>query len=251
MPVFAYLYAALLGACIGSFLNVVIHRTLRRESVVRPRSRCTHCHSQLAWYHNVPVLSYLGLRGRCAFCGAAISPSYVFVEVGTALVFAGLLHVVGWTLLLAQYATLAALLIAAAEIDRRHGIIPNDLVVTGAGLGLALLLATDASALETRLLAVLATGGLLLLVRVGSTFVLGQPGMGMGDVKLAAMLGLYLGWESLWVFYLAVILGGTLGLVGLLTRRLKRGTPLPFAPFIAVATALHLFLIPPDFFLRL
>ena len=251
MPVLAYLYAALLGACIGSFLSVVIHRTPRRESVVRPRSRCVHCHGQLVWYHNVPVLSYLGLRGRCAFCGGAISPSYVFVELGTALVFAGLLHVVGWSLPLVQYATLAALLIAVAEIDRRHGIIPNGLVATGAGLGLALLLATDASALGTHLPAALATGGLLLLVRVGSASVLGQPGMGMGDVKLAAMLGLYLGWESLWVFYLAVVLGGTLGLMGLLTKRLKRGTRLPFAPFIAVATGLHLFLLPPDLFLPL
>ena len=249
MPVLGYLYAGLLGACIGSFLNVVIHRLPHRESVVHPRSRCPHCRSPLAWYHNVPVLSYLGLRGRCAFCRASISPSYFLVEGGTALVFVGLLHVVGWSLPLLSHATLAALLIAAAEIDRRHGIIPNRLVAAGAGLGLVLLLATDVSVLVTHLLAALVSGGFLLLVRVASTYVLGKPGMGMGDVKLAAMLGLYLGWASLWVLYLAVVLGGTLGLVALLTKRLKRGARLPFAPFVAVATGLYLFLLPPNLFL--
>lgn len=251
MTLIFYLYAGFLGACIGSFLGVVIHRLPRRESVVRPRSRCPHCRRALAWYHNVPVLGYLGLRGRCAFCRASIPPSYVLVEVGTALVFAGLLRVVGWSPLLVSYATLAALLIAAAEIDRRHGIIPNRLVGAGAGMALALMLATDASALGTHLLAALAAGGLPLLVRAGSALVLGQPGMGMGDVKLVAMLGLFLSWTSLWVFYLAVVLGGTLGLVGLLTRRLPRGARLPFAPFVAVATGLHLFLLPPDFLLPL
>ena len=160
-------------------------------------------------------------------------------------------HVVGWSWLLLLYATLAALLISAAEIDRRHGIIPNRLITTGTGLGLVLLLVMKASMLETHLLAALASGGLLLFVRVASASVMGRPGMGMGDVKLAAMLGLYLGWASLWVFYLAVVLAGTLGLMGLLTKRLKRGARLPFAPFIAIATGLHFFLIPLSLFLPL
>ena len=251
MPVIAYLYAGLLGACMGSFLGVVIHRMPHRESVVHPRSRCPHCRSPLAWYHNIPVLSYLGLRGRCVFCRASISLSYLLVEGGTALVFVGLLHVVGWSLPLLRYATLAALLIAVSEIDRRHGIIPNRLVATGAGLGLVLLLAMDASVLGTHVLAAFVSGGLLLLVRVGSAYVMGQPGMGMGDVKLAAMMGLYLGWVGLWVLYLAVVLGGAFGIVGLLTKRLPRGARLPFAPFIAVATGLYLFLLPPSLFLFL
>jgi len=146
---------------------------------------------------------------------------------------------------------MAAVLIAAAEIDRRHGIIPNRLLAAGAGLGLALMLAVDAAALGAHLLAALVASGLVLLVRVASTYVLGRPGMGMGDIKLAALLALYLGWESLWVFYLAVMLGGTLALAGLLSGRLKRGAHLPFAPFVAVAAGLHLFLLPPGLVLPL
>ena len=251
MSIILYLYLGLLGACLGSFLNVVIHRVPRRVSIVHPRSQCPHCTRKLAWYHNMPVLSYLGLRGRCAFCQHTISASYPLVECATALVFVGLLHGLGWSLLWVRYATLACVLIAAAEIDRRHGIIPNRLLLVGTALGLILLAVSEADALGSHLLAALAISGLLVLVRVGSTYVLGQPGMGMGDVKLAAMLGVYLGWESLWVFYLAVVLGGALGLIGLLTKRLKRGTPLPLAPFVAVASGLHLFLIPPALFLPL
>ena len=94
MPILAYLYVGCLGACIGSFLGVVIHRMPRRESVVRPRSRCPHCQRQLAWYHNVPMLSYLVLRGRCAFCRVRIAPSYFLIEGVTALLFASLLRLV-------------------------------------------------------------------------------------------------------------------------------------------------------------
>ncbi len=251
MMLIPYLYVGLLGSCLGSFLNVVIHRLPRGESVVHSRSRCPHCRSQLAWRHNVPMVSYLWLRGRCATCRAPIARSYLLVEMGTALVFMGLFHVFGFSLLLPRYATLAALLIAAAEIDRRHGIIPNRLVVTGAVVGLVWVLATDAHALGTYLLAAVASAGLMLLIRLGSELVTGRPGLGMGDVKLAAMAGLFLGWDTLWVFYLAVVLGGTLGLIGLLTGRLERTTRLPMAPFVAAGAGLHLFLVPPSLVLPL
>ena len=251
MTLMLYLYAGLLGACLGSFLTVVIHRLPRRESVVHPRSRCPQCQSPLAWYHNLPVLSYLWLRGRCATCRASIPRSYFLVEVGTALVFIGLFHGFGVSLLLPRYAMLAVLLIAAAEIDRRHGIIPNPLVVTGVVVGLAWVLATDAQALGVYGLAALVSAGLLLLIRIGSQLVMGRVGLGMGDVKLAAMMGLFLGWDTLWVFYLAVVLGGTLGLIGLLAGRLERTARLPMAPFVAVGAALHLFLVPPSLVLPL
>lgn len=250
MPVlFLYCYVGLLGACIGSFLGVVIHRLPRRESVVRPRSRCPQCGARLAWYHNVPVLSYLGLRGRCATCHVPIPRSYLLVEVGTAFAFVALFHVFGFSMLLLRYATLAALLIAAAEIDRRYGIIPNRLVAAGSGLGLILALLTDADGLGTYLLAAVVSAGLLLLLRIGSYRLMGCPGLGLGDVKLAAMMGLYLGWSTLWVFYLAMVLGGALGLAGLLTGRFQRTTPLPLAPFVALGTGLHWTVLPPNLLL--
>lgn len=251
MMLIAYLYAGLIGACIGSFLSVVIHRLPRRESVVRPRSRCPRCGSRLAWYYNVPILSYLALRGRCAACGARIPLRYLLVEIGMALVFIALFHVFGFSLLLPRYAMFAALLVAAAEIDRRHGIIPNRLVACGVVLGLVWILATETNALGTYGLAAVASAGIMLLIRVGSRLVFGRAGLGMGDVKLAAMTGLFLGWDTLWVFYLAVVLGGTLGLLGLLTGRLERRSRLPLAPFVALGAGLHVFLVPPSLVLPL
>ena len=249
LVVFLYGYVGLLGACIGSFINVVIYRLPRRASIIRPRSRCPQCGARLAWHHNVPVLSYLGLRGRCATCHVPIPRSYLLVEVGTAFTFVALFHLFGWSWLFLRYATLAALLIAAAEIDRRHGIIPNRLVAAGTSLGLTLMLLTDASDLRTYALAAVASAGLLLLIRIGSHRLLGRPGLGMGDVKLAAMMGLYLGWSTLWVLYLAMVLGGMLGLVGLLTQRLQRTTALPLAPFIALGAGLHWTALPLTLFL--
>ena len=251
MIVIAYLYMGLLGACIGSFLSVLIHRLPRRESVIEPRSCCPQCGTRLAWYHLVPVWSYLHLRGRCGACRAPIPPLYLLLEIGTALLFAGLFHVFGWTWEFGRYAVLVALLIAAAEIDRRHGIIPDRLVVAGAGLGLALVLVRERAFLAECVPAAIVSAGILLLVRIGSHIVWGRAGLGMGDVKLAAMMSLFLGWEGLWVFYLAVILGGAFGLLGLLTGRLERTTRLPLAPFVAVGTALHLLLIPPSLVLPL
>lgn len=242
MSLLLYLYVGLFGACIGSFLSVVIHRLPRRELVVRPRSRCPQCRQRLAWRHNLPVVSYLWLRGRCAFCHTPIPRFYLVVEIGTALVFVGLFQRVGWSFLLLRYAVLAALLIAAAEIDRRHGIIPNRLLATGAIL--AWVLAPGMASLGTYVPAAFVSAGLLLLVRGISTYTMGRPGMGMGDVKLAAMIGLFLGWESLWVFYLAVVLGGLFGLAGLVTGRLERSARLPFAPFMALAAGLHLLVLP-------
>lgn len=243
---FIYCYIACVGACIGSFLNVVIYRLPRGISVVRPRSRCPWCGLRLAWYHNIPIGSYLGLRGRCAACHAPIARVYWMIEGGTALVFAGLFHTFGWTSAFLRCALLVSLLIAAAEIDRRHGVIPNRLVTAGAVMGLVSALITDASTLATLVPAAIASAVVLLLIRAGSHLAWGRPGLGMGDVKLAAVMGLFLGWENLWVCYLAVMLAGMMGLLGLLLGRLNRTTPVPFAPFMALGACLHLFVLPPE-----
>ena len=251
MVLLAYFYIGLLGACIGSFLGVVIHRLPLGESIVRPRSHCVQCGTQIPWYHNIPVWSYLWLRGRCATCQAVIPCSYVLIELGTGPAFVGLFHLFGWSGLLLRYAVLAGLLIVAAEIDRKHGIIPNKLVGVGLVLGMLVVFATDAAGLGTSMLAALAASGLLFVVRIGSHLVLGRPGLGMGDVKLAGVMGLFLGWNVLWVFYLAVVLGGLLGFLGIATGRLGRTTLLPFAPFLALGTGLYLTVVPPSLFLPL
>ncbi len=233
------LYAALLGACIGSFLGVVIERLPSGQSVVRPRSRCPHCRHVLAWYHLVPVVSYAVLRGRCGFCRAPIARAGVFLEVATALLFAGIVQAYGVSGPAVRYAVLTALLLAAAEIDRRHGIIPNRLLVVGAVLGGVLAAGMPPEGVRASLGAALSAAGIVLVLRWASRRVWGRPGMGLGDVKLAGVLGLYLGWDALWVLYLAALGGGALGLAGLVTGRLQRTSHLPFAPFVAVGTLLY------------
>lgn len=251
MNAVACLYAGLIGACIGSFLNVIIYRRPARQSVVRSGSACPRCGASIRWWHNVPVLAYVWLRGRCAACRHPIARSYVAVEATTALVFAGLAYGSGGVLDWLRLATLAAILIAAAEIDRRHGLVPNRLVGTAAVLGLMFLAASGPAVGAGRLVAACAMAGGLLAVRTGSRLVTGRVGLGMGDVKLAAVLGLYLGWASLWVVYLAMLLGGLIGLAGLLTHRLAWTTKLPFAPFLATAAGLHLLALPADLPVRL
>lgn len=243
----SYLWVGLCGACVGSFVNVAVYRLPRGASVVRPGSHCPACRHRLGWTELVPVLSYGWLRGRCAHCRVRIARSYPVVEATAAVLFLVLFYRFGWSLVGLRYVVLAMLLLTAAEVDRRHGVIPNRLVVTGIVAGLVL-----AGGLGTLVQgggAALASAGLLGGLRVGSAWLTGRPGIGMGDVKLAVVLGLFLGWETLWVLYLAAVLGGTWGLVGLCTGRMHGATRLPFAPFMAAGAGLDVFWISPDLLL--
>lgn len=242
---------AVAGACIGSFLNVVIYRLPRGVSVVWPASACPRCGRPLRWRHLVPLASYVWLRGRCAGCREPISPAYPLVEAATAAVLVLLLHVDGLSPGFVRHAALALLLIPAAEIDRRHGVIPNRLLAVGACAGLGVACLPGGPGLVRAVPAALGSAGVLLLLRVGSRRVTGRPGMGMGDVKLAATTALFLGWDNLWVFYLAAVLGAAFGLAGLWSGRLERGTRLPFAPFVAAGAVLHVLGVSPFIVLRL
>jgi leader peptidase (prepilin peptidase)/N-methyltransferase len=225
--------SALLGALIGSFLNVVIVRLPRGESLVAPRSRCRTCGTALQWFDNIPVLSFLALRGRCRTCGEAISPRYPVVEAVSALAFA----LAAWRMttlgdLLIAWAFLAAM-IAVAGIDLDHRIIPDRITVPGIVLGFVTsFLGTGVSWLDS-LLGALAGGGILFAVIVVS-----GGGMGGGDMKLGAMIGAFLGYRlALLALFLAVIVGGMVALGLLSTGIRKRKDAIPFGPFLAVAGA--------------
>lgn len=238
-----YVFALVLGACVGSFLNVVIYRLPRRLSVVRPGSHCPACCHPLSWRSKIPLLSYLWLRGRCRHCRSPIGWHYPAVEAVTALLFAAVVGAFGWTVEGLRYGLLLSLSVAAAEIDRRHGIIPNRLVAAGLVLGL-LSLAGDPAGVVRHIAAAGGLFALLLLVRTGSRIGFRRAGMGMGDVKLGAVAAVFLGWEAFWAFYLALVLGAAVGLAGVWRGRLARSTPLPFAPFVAGGLVLDLFLLP-------
>ena len=224
----------LLGLCVGSFLNVCIYRIPNKLSIRTPPSHCPDCKTRLTLADLVPVFSWVFLGGKCRHCGKKISPRYLAVELLTA----GLFLLCWWQLpdlanLLPALA-LTAVLVTCAFIDAEHTIVPNGTVLFGAVIGAASALLTGHPKWDDALLGALAGGAPLFLIDVGSRLILRKDGMGGGDVKLMAMAGLYLGWRySLLALLLAVVAGGLLGMVLLVTKTLKRGDYFPFGPFLA------------------
>jgi len=222
--------AGVLGGLIGSFLNVVVHRLPRGESLVSPGSRCPSCGAVVAPYDNVPLVSWLVLRGRCRRCGARISARYPLVELITALAFAAVALARGVDEELALWLPFVAVLIAVAAIDLEHQIIPNRIVAPAAVYGLAASLVIRTDAVPELLAAAAAAFALLLLAALAY-----PAGMGMGDVKLAGLMGLYLGLSVAPALFTAFIAGSVVG-VALLARspagNRRRG--IPFGPFLAL-----------------
>ncbi len=232
----ASIYAALVGACIGSFLNVVVWRLPRGESLVSPPSHCPRCGAPVRPRDNIPVVSWLLLRGRCRNCGEPISRRYPLVEGLVAAVFAAITAVNGVHWDLAWQLPLAAVLIALAAIDLDHHLIPNKIVYPAAVWGVvsALLIRTS----HFPALAAWGAGALLLLLLAALAY---PGGMGMGDVKLAGVMGLYLG-SSVAPALLAAFLGGSLVGVAMIARHGSeaRKMGVPFGPFLAFGGVLAL-----------
>jgi leader peptidase (prepilin peptidase)/N-methyltransferase len=222
--------AAALGAILGSFLNVVVWRLPRRESLVRPGSRCPSCERPIAPYDNVPVLSWLLLRGRCRHCGARISLRYPLIELLTAAAFAAVVAVRGFDDGLVLELPFVACLIALAGIDFDHQLLPNRIVYPMAVYGVAATLAVDSGDLVEHLVA--GTGAFLFLLLA----VLIHPrGMGMGDVKLAGAMGVYLGLSIVPALLAAFVSGSVIGLA-MIAREgaAARKKAVPFGVFLAV-----------------
>jgi leader peptidase (prepilin peptidase) / N-methyltransferase len=223
-------FVAALGAILGSFLNVVIHRLPRGESLASPGSRCPSCGAPIAPYDNVPVLSWLLLRGRCRHCGAPISPRYPTVELLTAATFVAVVAVRGFDNDLLLELPFVACLIALAGIDLDHKLLPNKIVYPMAVYGLVATAIVDTDDLVEHLIA--GAGGFLFLFIA----VLAYPrGMGMGDVKLAGAMGLYLGLSIVPAMLTAFLTGSLVGL-GMMAREgvQARKKAVPFGVFLAL-----------------
>lgn len=233
--------AAVAGLLIGSFLNVVIARLPEGESVVAGRSRCPRCGHEIRACDNIPLVSWLLLRGRCRDCGAPISIRYPLVEALTAVLFAVVVAVKGadedaWLGL-----ALVVTLVPVTFIDLDHRIIPNVIVGPSAVAAVVILALTDSGALVDHLIAGAAAGGFFLLAALAY-----PRGMGMGDVKLAAVLGLYLG-SAVAPALLAAMLSGTLVGAAIIARKGTaegRKTAVPFGPFLALGALVGLFVGP-------
>src|SRR5215212_1421403 len=219
------------GLLVGSFLNVVDWRLPRGESVISPGSRCPGCSQPVRPYDNVPVLSWLALRGRCRDCSTPISARYPLVEALTAALAAGVVATNDGLHDVLLGLVLVALLVPIALIDLDHRIIPNRLTALGTVAALAIGAATDLDGVPQQLIAGAAAGGFLLLAA------LARPGgMGMGDVKLAGMLGLFLGREVAVALLVALVVGSLVGLAVMVRRGVGEGrkTAIPFGPFLAL-----------------
>jgi leader peptidase (prepilin peptidase)/N-methyltransferase len=226
----------LFGLCIGSFLNVCIHRLPRRESVVTPGSRCPQCGTAIRWYDNLPVISYLVLGGRCRACGKGYSSRYMWVELITGVVFAAHALVFDAGPLLAVRLVLAAMLIALFAIDLEHQILPDAITFPGIATGLIASVWLPPGLLASAIGAAMGAA-ILLGIRWAWKRMTGVDAMGLGDVKMLAMVGAFLGWQQVWlVLFLSSLTGAAAGIAITMSRRGSMQTKLPFGTFIAVAT---------------
>ena len=225
------------GLLIGSFLNVVIARVPERRSLWRPGSACPGCGAAIAWHDNIPILSFLALRGRCRACSVPIPWRYPIVEALTAALFAAAAWRFGPTLDAATAAALLAGLVAITVIDLEHQIIPDVLSLPGILAGVLANLATGRLPWLESILGVLVGGGVFLAIILVS-----GGGMGGGDMKLGAMLGAFLGWKVVLLSMLvAVVAGGILAVALMATGVRGRKDPIPFGPFLALGGAVGLF----------
>lgn len=228
-------YAGILGASVGSFMNVCVSRLPRGESLVRPRSKCPGCGGPIAWYDNVPLLSWVLLRGRCRECRQPISVQYPAVELITAGIWVGMALLYGPTWRALQGSILISLLFTISVIDARHYLIPDALSLGGLGAGLALSLLPGPPSMVTSLIGAALGFGVLLAVGVVGEWVFKKPAMGGGDIKMMAMVGAFLGPAGA---MLTIFLGALAGTLVFAPLSLKTKKEVPFGVFLGLGAAI-------------
>jgi leader peptidase (prepilin peptidase) / N-methyltransferase len=230
-------FAAIFGSTIGSFLNVCIYRLPRRQSIVWPRSACPHCQRELAWYENLPVVGWLWLRGRCRTCRGAIAIRYPIVETLTAAMFAGAAWYYGPSTLLVSRLVFGCALIVLFAIDLEHHLLPNAITLPGIIAGFLFSLFTEPG-WTASLIGIVFGGGLLYAIAEAYYRIRHEEGLGMGDVKMLAMIGAFIGWQlTLLTLMTASLAGSVIGLGLLATGRGSMKYALPFGTFLALGAA--------------
>lgn len=225
-----------LGLMVGSFLNVCIQRIPEGQSVLYPPSRCSACGKRIEWRYLVPVANYIFLKGKCRYCGDRIPPVYPVVELTTAALYIIAFYRFRNGIIFFKSIVLMPVLLVTAIIDLKEQIIPDSLVIFGLVSGTVFALAGGSRFLRDALLGAVIGGGILLAIALVS-----KGGMGWGDVKLSAVIGLFLGWQSTLVtLYISFVSGGVCSLLLLLTGKKGRKDPVPFGPFLSGSAALAL-----------
>jgi len=224
------------GLIIGSFLNVCIYRIPRGKSVIYPPSNCESCGTRLRPIDLMPVASWLFLHKKCRYCGTSISNQYPLVELLTAVLFVFTFLYSGFSNSLLPYLLLISVLVRISFIDLNTFLIPNKVIVAGFVLGFGSHLISPTIDWQNIILGFLVGGGVLYVLAIFS-----KGGVGGGDIKLAAMIGFYLGWQKvLYALYLAALIGSIFGLLKIITNKATRKDPIPFAPFLSLGVILTL-----------
>jgi len=232
------------GACVGSFLNVCIYRIPREESVVAPRSHCPSCGKMIKWYHNVPILSYLLLRGRCRYCGERITPRYFIVEALVGTLFMLVWFEYGFSVLTPVYWMVVSGLVLGTFVDFEHMIIPDRVTIGGiiAGLILSPIIpqlhgkVTWLGGLIESVKGLVAGAGILWGVGILGKMVFKKDAMGFGDVKLLGGLGALLGWGAvLFIIMVSSIMGSLVGIGLIAAKKGEWQSRVPYGPYIAAA----------------
>jgi leader peptidase (prepilin peptidase)/N-methyltransferase len=237
--------AGIVGAVVGSFLNVIIYRLPLGKSVVWPASMCAKCSRPLSWYENVPIVSFLALRARCRTCGAPISWQYPVVEAVTAATFTVLYWLLGPSLLFVSRAIFGSALIVLFAIDFEHYLLPDAITLPGIVAGFVFSLFTEPGWLGS-LIGILAGGGGLWAVAEAYYRIRHEDGLGFGDVKMLAMIGAFLGWKlMLLTLLLGSLSGSVIGLALIVSGRGDMKYKLPFGTFLALGAGAAMIVGPP------
>lgn len=230
------------GAAIGSFLNVCIYRLPEQKSIARPLSQCPHCHHPIRFYDNIPLISYLILKGKCRDCGEKISWRYPLVEFITAILALLLFARFSLTLNFLIFFIFTAVLIVITFIDLDHQIIPDLLTLPGIPIFFLLAVFVVEVPWMEAAIGLIIGGGVLLAIALGYEFITRREGMGGGDIKLLAMIGGFLGWKSLiFILLFSSLLGAVVGVALMLIKKEDMKYALPFGPFLSAAAVAYLF----------
>ncbi len=241
-PTLIYFVLFLYGNLLGSFANVIILRLPKGESIVRPRSHCPQCKAQIKWYDNIPLLSWILLRGKCRDCKTAISWRYPLVELIMGLSFALAFHFIGWQWYLIEVLIFLFAVIIASFIDIDHFILPDIFTLSGIVIGLFGALINPERSFLDSLLGVFLGGGFLWAIAYFYFLIRKEEGMGGGDIKLLAWIGAVIGWKAVpFVIVTSSLIGAVGGGVIALRDRGGMKTVIPFGPYLAFGAVVYLF----------
>ena len=236
------LFALVIGMVVGSFLNVCIWRLPKGESVVFPPSHCPKCAYRIRWYDNIPLFSYLMLRGKCRGCGIHISLQYPLVELLNGLLTLALFLHFGPTLPFIVLFLFCSALVVITFIDLEHQIIPDEISLPGIVIGFIFSFFLQGHTWLNSLLGILLGGGSLLLVAYVYQLMTGKEGMGGGDIKLLAMMGAFQGWKSiLFIIFASSLVGSVIGITIMLVQKKDSKLAIPFGPYLAFGSILYIF----------